>query len=113
MNISATYCTLTEAATSLGVERHTIWRWIKIGKIKAQKAGGVVFIERTVVERLKSEHFARSYFDAQLRPAYNLWPGGMGRLSLHTHFPVVEETSGVPYPVHRPLAAREFEFVDR
>ena len=31
---------ITEVALRLSKERHTIWRWVKTGKLKAQKAGG-------------------------------------------------------------------------
>lgn len=47
-----TFYTLTEAAARLGVERHTIWRWIKARKLPAQKAGGGVFIEKRIVDAL-------------------------------------------------------------
>ena len=45
--------TMTEVASILSVERHTIWRWIKNGKLEAQKAGGVVFIEKEALESLR------------------------------------------------------------
>ena len=44
---------LGEAARELGVNRVTIRRWIKAGKIKAQKVGPVVWIEKEAVEALK------------------------------------------------------------
>lgn len=50
MKITEEFATLQETANALGVERHTIWRWIKAGEIEAQRAGGVVFIERSVME---------------------------------------------------------------
>lgn len=53
LNIEEVFYTLTEAAKHLGVERHTLSRWIKAKKIVAQRAGGVVFIERSVVEQLR------------------------------------------------------------
>ncbi len=52
--ISEKFYTLTEAAERLQVERHTIWRWVRSGKLAAQKAGGVVFIEKRLVDRLRS-----------------------------------------------------------
>ncbi len=52
LDIAAHFYTLTQAAERLGVERHTVWRWIKAGKLDAQKVGGVVFIERQAVERM-------------------------------------------------------------
>ena len=53
IRIADRFYTLTQAAARLGVERHTVWRWIKTGKLEAQKAGGVVFIERGAVDRLR------------------------------------------------------------
>ena len=53
LKINEAFYTLTGAAERLGVERHTLSRWIKTGKIVAQRAGGVVFIERSVVEQLR------------------------------------------------------------
>lgn len=50
INIASHFYTLSEAAKRLKVERHTIWRWIKAGTLPAQKAGGVVFIEKRVVD---------------------------------------------------------------
>lgn len=52
IEIAEHFYTLTEAAQRLGVERHTVSRWIKDGKLQAQKVGGVVFIERAAVERM-------------------------------------------------------------
>ena len=54
MRIAEHFYTLSEAAAYLGVNRITIRRWIQAGKFEAQTVGGVVFIERSVVERLKS-----------------------------------------------------------
>ena len=53
MKITEEFYTLQETANILGVNRLTIWRWVKTGKIAAQKAGGVVFIERSVVDGLR------------------------------------------------------------
>ena len=53
ISISDRFYTQTEAAHRLSVERHTLWRWIKAGKLQAQKAGGVVFIEKKAVEALR------------------------------------------------------------
>ena len=54
MDIHSTFCTLADAAVDLGVERHTISRWVKSGKLESQKIGDIVLIERTVVGKLKS-----------------------------------------------------------
>ena len=51
--ISDHFYTQTDAAQRLSVERHTLWRWIKAGKLPSQKVGGVVFIEKKAVEALR------------------------------------------------------------
>ena len=61
MQIGEMFYTLTEAAALLGVERHTIWRWIKDNKLSAQRAGGVVFIAKEAVENLRQQ---RATFDS-------------------------------------------------
>ena len=52
MKIADHFYTLSEAATRLRVERHTIARWIKDGRLEAQKAGGVVFIGKDAVDAI-------------------------------------------------------------
>ena len=50
MLIVEQFYTLQETADRLGVVRNTIWRWIKAQKLEAQRAGGVVFIDRLLVD---------------------------------------------------------------
>ena len=52
VKIAEQFYTLAEAVNRLGVERHTVWRWIKAGRMDSQKVGGGVFIEKGIVERL-------------------------------------------------------------
>ena len=52
MKITDQFYTMNQASARLQVERHTIARWIKDGRLEAQKAGGVVFIEREAVDAL-------------------------------------------------------------
>lgn len=52
------FFTTVGAATEIGVERHTIDRWIKSGKLEAQKVGTVVFIEKSAIKELKREREA-------------------------------------------------------
>ena len=47
------FYTQREAARRLSVNRHTIRNWVLAGKLPAQKAGAVVFIEKSVVEDLR------------------------------------------------------------
>ncbi len=53
IDIAEHFYTLKQAAERLNVERHSVWRWIRDGKLVAQKVGGVVFIERATVERFR------------------------------------------------------------
>lgn len=43
------------AAKELGRPRITIYRWIEAGKIVGIKLGGIIFIPKSEVERLKNE----------------------------------------------------------
>ena len=52
MKIADQFYTMTQAAARLHVERHTIARWIKDGRLEVQKAGGVVFIEKEAVHAI-------------------------------------------------------------
>ena len=47
--------TITETAKLLGVNRVTIRRWIKAGKLHAENIGGVVLIPKWEVELLKTK----------------------------------------------------------
>ena len=46
---------VTDAAKELGVNRSTLWRWIKLGKASTYRIGGAVLIERRVLEDLKAK----------------------------------------------------------
>ena len=59
IRISEIFYTLSEAASELGVGRHTIWRRIKAGNLESQKVGGVVFIERKLIGEMKTQQFNR------------------------------------------------------
>lgn len=50
MQIVDFFYTETEAAKVLGVNRITIWRWLKQGRFNAQRVGGVVFIPKDEVK---------------------------------------------------------------
>jgi len=47
--------TVPDAAKQLGRPKMTLYRWIKAGKILYAELGGVLFIPKNVVERLKNE----------------------------------------------------------
>jgi len=55
MNIFDYFCTESQAAGLLGVNRVTIWRWIKAGKFNIQRVGNVVFIPKWEVDLLKAK----------------------------------------------------------
>ena len=53
MRILDYFCTERQAAELLGVNRITIWRWIKAGKLNIQWVGGVVFIPKEQIDSLQ------------------------------------------------------------
>ncbi len=44
-----------KAAKALGQHRTTVYRWVEAGKIVAIKLGGILFIPKSEIERLKNE----------------------------------------------------------
>lgn len=46
---------VAEAAKQLGLARYTVYRWVETGKIICIKLGGIIFIPKAEVERLKRE----------------------------------------------------------
>ncbi len=46
---------VAKAAEALGRPRLTIYRWIEKGKIHGIRLGGILFIPKSEVERLKKE----------------------------------------------------------
>ncbi len=46
---------VSNAAKELGRPRITIYRWIETGKIQGIKLGGILFIPREEIDRLKNE----------------------------------------------------------
>jgi len=46
---------VADAANALGRPRITIYRWIEANKLIAVKLGGILFIPKTEVQRLKNE----------------------------------------------------------
>lgn len=55
IKISDYFYTEEQAAEYLGVNRITIWRWIKTGKLNIQKFGSVVFLSKEEVDLIKEE----------------------------------------------------------
>lgn len=55
MQINDFFYTETRAAKALGVNRITIWRWIKQGRFDVQRFGSVVFIPKDEVELARKE----------------------------------------------------------
>lgn len=54
MKIVDYFYTERQVAKLLGVNRITIWRWIKDGKFDIQRVGGIVLIPKWEVELLKT-----------------------------------------------------------
>ncbi len=53
MKIADFFYTQTQAAQALGVDRTTIWKWSKEGKIDIQRVGREVLIPKWEIELLK------------------------------------------------------------
>ena len=47
--------TVPKAAEALGHPKMTLYRWLNVGKIHAIKLGGILFIPKSEIERLKDE----------------------------------------------------------
>lgn len=46
--------TVAQAAKAIGVHFTTIYRWIEAGRILSAEFGGIVFVPKSEVERLKN-----------------------------------------------------------
>lgn len=51
---TADLVSVAEAAKQLGLARYTIYRWVDAGKILAVRLGGILFIPKSEVQRLKN-----------------------------------------------------------
>ncbi|MCI0441358.1 MAG: helix-turn-helix domain-containing protein [Chloroflexi bacterium] len=51
--VKAEYYTLGEAAQCLHVSSVTIWRWIKDGRLKAERIGREVLVQKNAVHALR------------------------------------------------------------
>lgn len=59
MEIGDYFYTENQAAKLLGINRITVWRWIKNGKFNTQRIGGIVLIPKWEVELLKTKQKAQ------------------------------------------------------
>jgi excisionase family DNA binding protein len=59
MKISDHFFTESQVASIFGVNRITIWRWIKEGKFDTQKIGQEVLIPKWQVELIKEDKAKR------------------------------------------------------
>ena len=50
---------VADAANELGRPRITIYRWVEAGKILGVKLGGILFIPRSEIQRVKSNQEAK------------------------------------------------------
>lgn len=50
---------VADTANELGRPRITIYRWVEAGKILGVKLGGVLFIPRSEIQRVKSNQEAK------------------------------------------------------
>ncbi len=49
------FLTVPQAAKQIGVHFATIYRWIDAGKILSIRLGGILFIPKSEIERLRKE----------------------------------------------------------
>ncbi len=59
--------TIQEASEVLGVNRETVSRWVKSGKVEGEAVGGVVLLPRWAVEMLKREREEKAKLTAVFR----------------------------------------------
>lgn len=55
MQIAKFFYTESQTAEVLGVNRLTIWRWIKKGRFNEQHVGGIVLIPKWEVELIRTK----------------------------------------------------------
>lgn len=55
MKLLSELLTVPKAAKEIGKSKMTLYRWIYQGKIETNPLGGILFITRAEVERLKAE----------------------------------------------------------
>ena len=53
--VKADYYLYQEAARRLGISKPTLWRWIHDGKVKIERLGREVLIEKTTIDALAKE----------------------------------------------------------
>ena len=53
--VSDDFLSVGKAAKALGTSRWSVYRWIETRKIIAIKLGGILFIPRSEIERLKNQ----------------------------------------------------------
>ena len=51
--------TIEETAQFIGVNRSTVYRWLRAGKLPGEDIGGVVLIPRWAVEMVQAEREAK------------------------------------------------------
>ena len=54
-DVKRQFDTHKEAARALSITKVTLWKWIKAGKLKGNRLGREVLIEKTVVQMLIDE----------------------------------------------------------
>ena len=58
--LKSEYCTLGEAAQLLAVNPATIWRWIRLGKLDAERVGREVLLPRVAVQTMREAKHAKA-----------------------------------------------------
>ena len=58
--LKSEYCTLGEAAQLMAVNPATIWRWIRLGKIDAERVGREVLLPRLAIQKAQEAKHAKA-----------------------------------------------------
>ena len=58
ISIATDLVTVLQAAKEIGVHFTTIYRWIDAGAIYGLKVGGIMFVPKSEIERIKNEQAA-------------------------------------------------------
>ena len=48
--------TVPDVAKTLGYTKMTLYRWVNTGKVQAIRLGGILFIPKSEIERLRNEY---------------------------------------------------------
>ena len=78
--------TIEEASQFIGVNRSTVYRWLKTARLPGEDIGGVVLIPRWAVEMVQAEREAKATRRRPKRPSQAQGGGvAMGYTTVRSH----------------------------